>query len=123
MNVETLFDLHSRVAIVTGGAGLLGAEFCRTLAEAGARVIIADINAEAGEKVATDLRKENLQAIAVACDVTSPDAIKDMVSRTLHTYSRLDILVNSAALDPKFDPQHTPKRSGVRSEKLGVRAV
>ena len=45
-SVMQKFDLTGRVAIVTGGPGLLGKEFCRTLAEAGASVVIADINAD-----------------------------------------------------------------------------
>ena len=50
-----LFDLTGRAAIVTGGAGLLGAEFCRTLAEAGAAVIVADLDGEAAIHVAASL--------------------------------------------------------------------
>ena len=50
--LPTLFDLTGRVAIVTGGAGLLGAEFCRTLAMAGSSVVIADINIEAADALA-----------------------------------------------------------------------
>ena len=47
--IQQLFDLTGRVALVTGGAGLLGAEFCRTLAEAGARVVVADLNRSAAQ--------------------------------------------------------------------------
>ncbi len=58
MKIQEKFDLKDRVAIVTGGAGLLGAEFCKTLAEAGACVAVADLNIEAAKKVADALTKE-----------------------------------------------------------------
>ena len=45
MTIQEKFDLTGRVAVVTGGVGLLGAEFCRTLAEAGAAVAVVDLNA------------------------------------------------------------------------------
>ena len=54
------FDLTGRVAIVTGGPGLLGKEFCRTLAEAGAAVVIADINADGVNALATTLIQDGL---------------------------------------------------------------
>jgi 2-deoxy-D-gluconate 3-dehydrogenase len=101
-----LFDLTGRVAVVTGGAGLLGAEFCRTLAEAGARLVIADLNRRAAEETAQNLQRSGQAAIAVVVDVTDPEAVQRMVKETLDAFGRLDILVNSAALDPKFDPQH-----------------
>jgi len=110
-----LFDLSSRVAIVTGGAGLLGAEFCNALAQAGARVIMADIDAQAAASLVGAITQGGGQAIAVETDVTDADSVRQMVSITLQTFGRLDILVNSAALDPKFDPQHgtsTTQRSG-----------
>jgi len=47
-----LFRLTGRTALVTGGAGLLGAQFCRTMAQAGAQVVIADVNLLAGEALA-----------------------------------------------------------------------
>jgi NAD(P)-dependent dehydrogenase (short-subunit alcohol dehydrogenase family) len=99
------FDLTGRVAIVTGGPGLLGKEFCRTLAEAGATVVVADINANGVNDVTTSLIKAGYHAIGVATDITQPDSVHALVGETLSTYGRLDILVNSAALDPKFDPQ------------------
>ncbi len=99
------FDLTSRVAIITGGPGLLGQEFCRTLAEAGAMVVIADVNAEGVNILTTTLIKSGYHAMGVATDVTQPESVQALIDETIAMYGRLDILVNSAALDPKFDPQ------------------
>lgn len=105
-NIFDCFRLDGRTALVTGGAGLLGTEFCRTLAEAGAQVVAADINLKAADKLAESLRFQGFEAKALELDVTSPDSVKACVQKTLEAYQTLDILVNSAALDPKFDPQH-----------------
>ncbi len=99
------FDLTGKVAIVTGGPGLLGREFCRTLAEAGARLVVADISATAVNALTTSLIESGYHALGVATDVTQPESVNALVQETLATFGRLDILVNSAALDPKFDPQ------------------
>ena len=99
------FDLTGRVAIVTGGPGLLGKEFCRTLAEAGAAVVIADINADGVNALARTLIETGYHCLGVATDITQPASVQALVDETLLTFGRLDILVNSAALDPKFDPQ------------------
>jgi 2-deoxy-D-gluconate 3-dehydrogenase len=103
-NIFQKFDLTSKVAIVTGGPGLLGKEFSRTLAEAGASVVIADINAKGVNAVASALIESDYHALGVATDVTQPESVHALFQETLDTYGRLDILVNSAALDPKFDP-------------------
>ena len=97
------FSLNDRTAIVTGGAGLLGREFCRTLAQAGALVVVADLNASAAEGVADSLKREGYRACAVGVDVTRPDSVEAMVETALSAAGRLDVLVNSAAMDPKFD--------------------
>lgn len=104
--IQSQFDISGRVAIVTGGAGLLGAEFCRTLAEAGAQVVVADIQVEAIEVVIAGLEAAGYSCRGVPTDITAPASTMALVAETLDTYGRLDILVNSAALDPKFDPQH-----------------
>jgi 2-deoxy-D-gluconate 3-dehydrogenase len=101
-----LFDLSSRVAVVTGGAGLLGAEFCRTVAQAGARLIIADLEADKAGALAQELNQAGCQATSVHTDVADELSVQHMVRFALDAYGRLDILVNSAALDPKFDPRH-----------------
>jgi len=103
--IQEKFDLSGRVAVVTGGAGLLGAEFCRTLAEAGAAVAIVDLNEAAARKVENDILQHGYRVRCLMTDITRPDSVADMVNAVLEAFGRLDILVNSAALDPKFDPQ------------------
>lgn len=98
------FSIKDRVAIVTGGSGLLGQEFCRTLAEAGASVVVADINPQGAEAVAGTLIEHGYHALAVKVDITKVDSVGSLIDKTLERFNRLDILVNSAALDPKFDP-------------------
>ena len=117
-NLSKLFDLTDRVAIVTGGAGLLGAEFCRTLVMAGARVVVADIDVDAAKSLAISLsdlpskknQSSNIEvkssAVGACTDVADIDSVRYTVDTTLRHFGRLDILVNSAAVDPKFDPQH-----------------
>ena len=109
MTIQEKFDLTGRVAVVTGGVGLLGAEFCRTLAEGGSAVAVVDLNASASQQIADALTKNGQQAVAIVADITSPDSVKAMVDKTVSTFGRLDILVNSAALDPKFDPDAIQK--------------
>jgi 2-deoxy-D-gluconate 3-dehydrogenase len=109
MTIQDKFDLTGRVAVVTGGVGLLGAEFCRTLAEAGAAVVVVDLNASASQAVADSLADSGYKTLAVSTDITQPKAVNALVEQTLSAFGRLDILVNSAALDPKFDSEAVSK--------------
>jgi len=104
MKIQEKFDLSGRVAVVTGGVGLLGVEFCRTLAEGGAAVAVADLNVSASQTVADSLTNSGYKALALPTDITQPNSVNAAVEKVLSTFGRLDILVNSAALDPKFDP-------------------
>jgi len=98
-------NLQGHAVVVTGGAGLLGAEFCRTLAEAGAAVAVVDLNADAASRVADSLTGVGHRAVAFPADITRPEAVSALVEKVLSAFGRLDVLVNSAALDPKFDPE------------------
>ena len=109
MKIQEKFDLTGRVAVVTGGVGLLGAEFCRTLAEAGAAVAVVDLNESASQAVAESLKESGYQALAIPADITQPDSVHAAVEKIMSTFRRLDVLVNSAALDPKFDPDAVDK--------------
>lgn len=101
-----LFDLRDRVAILTGGAGLLGQQYAMALATAGAHVVVADINGQLADQLANKITEETgTKAIGVATDVASKSSVNGLVDQTLTTFDRVDILINNAALDPKFDIQ------------------
>lgn len=109
MTIQEKFDLKGRVAVVTGGGGQLGTEFCKTLAEAGASVVVVDLNVSASQATADALTKDGYKALSIPTNITQPDEVNALVGRTLSVFGRLDILVNSAALDPKFDPDAVNK--------------
>lgn len=97
-----MFDLTDRVALVTGGAGLLGEQFCRTLAAAGARVAVLDIRHHRAQQVAQGIAREfHPDALALGTDITHPQQVQQAVEQVMQRWGRVDILVNSAALDPK----------------------
>ncbi|WP_234053014.1 MULTISPECIES: SDR family oxidoreductase [unclassified Xanthobacter] len=87
-------DLSGKVAIVTGGATLIGAAVARKLVEAGARVVIADIDAEGGARVVTELGAAGL---FVRTDVGDDGAIAATVATCVERFGRIDALVNAAA--------------------------
>jgi NAD(P)-dependent dehydrogenase (short-subunit alcohol dehydrogenase family) len=103
--VNESFDLSARVIVVTGGAGLLGRQYGRALAEAGAQVVLADIDADGVENTAAELREAGLPgtAIGAAVDVTDEASVADLVRTTLAAFGRIDGLVNNAGLNPQFD--------------------
>jgi 2-deoxy-D-gluconate 3-dehydrogenase len=106
------FRIPGKVAIVTGGAGLLGAAHCRALAQAGGIVVIADIDGESADRIAALVQQDSGgQAVPMRTDVTDPTSVDSLVDQTLKRFGRIDILVNNAALDPKFDPASAASHS------------
>lgn len=109
--IQDKFNLTGKTAIVTGGIGLLGKEFCRTLAEAGASVFIADIDAGKAEAYTLELASQGYAAGFCGVDVTDPISVKAMVNKAVRETGRLDVFVNSAAMDPKFDASQANQSS------------
>jgi NAD(P)-dependent dehydrogenase (short-subunit alcohol dehydrogenase family) len=91
-----LFRLDGRVALVTGGAGLLGRRYCEVLLQAGARVVIGDLDGGRAEALATEL--PSAEALGVRLDVADEASVHQTVGRAVERFGRLDILVNNAAL-------------------------
>lgn len=107
--MTTIFDkfsLQGKTSIVTGGGGLLGKEFVKTLAEAGSTVFLADVNPPLVESCTRDLHGLPGAVHGLVLDVTNPKSVSAAVEKAVAMTGRLDVLVNSAALDPKFDPDH-----------------
>ncbi len=94
-----LFDLTGRVAIVTGGAGMLGLRHAEAIAEAGGTPVLADLSSEALEAGVEHLRERTgVDALAVEVDISNRDGVQAMVADVLNELGRIDILVNNAAL-------------------------
>src|SRR5687767_4278299 len=91
-------QLDGQVAIVTGGAGGIGAAICRALAKAGATVVVADIDETGAEQVADGIRSEDGSAEAARLDVTSPSEVGALVRRVAGRYGKLDQLWNNAGI-------------------------
>jgi NAD(P)-dependent dehydrogenase (short-subunit alcohol dehydrogenase family) len=97
---STLFSLAGRTAVVTGATGLLGQAHCRALAEAGATVVVTDLEIDACTSLARELGP---CAYGVVADVTDKESLRALRTRILQMSDRIDILVNNAAIDDKFE--------------------
>ena len=102
--IKKQFDLAGKVAIVTGASKGIGESIARGLAEYGAKVIISSRKQDAVDRVAESFRKDNLEAIGIACHVGDMDQLKNLVEKTVEKYGGVDILVNNAATNPVFGP-------------------
>jgi NAD(P)-dependent dehydrogenase (short-subunit alcohol dehydrogenase family)/predicted dehydrogenase len=104
--IPALFNLSGRVAVLTGGAGMLGRQYTRTLLIAGARVLIADRDGDAAEREADRAVADvGGEAVGLEVDVARPEHVAAMIDATLSRWGRLDVLINNAAIDPKTDRQ------------------
>jgi NAD(P)-dependent dehydrogenase (short-subunit alcohol dehydrogenase family) len=102
--VDRALPLAGRVAVVTGALGLLGREHCLALAEAGASVVAADLHAERCEAFARELRAmARTEALGVAVDITRRTEVERLRDETLGRFGGVDVLVNNAAIDDKFE--------------------
>lgn len=90
--------LKDKVAIVTGGAMGIGKGIVTVFAREGAKVIIADINEEAGRATEKELRDQGFEVFFVRCDVSNEEDVKEMIRTAVERYGALHILVNNAGI-------------------------
>lgn len=94
-----MIDLKNKVMIVTGGSRGIGASICRSAAAQGAKVLVNYVsNSESASSVVEDIEKKGGDAIAVKADVTDMSSVQEMVTLALESWSKIDILVNNAAI-------------------------
>lgn len=98
--LDQLLKLTGKTAIVTGGAMGIGLGIAYRLAEAGANVVIADINEEAGKKAVDELTHQGWQAIFVQTNVSEEADVRNAVTVATQTYQGIDVLVNNAGIYP-----------------------
>ncbi|MED3383365.1 SDR family oxidoreductase [Bacillus subtilis] len=99
MSIMERFKLTNKVAIMTGGASGLGKAMADALSEAGAKLVIADLNGEAADRVAKDLEERHgVPAISVEVNVTNEKQVEAMVDKVIKTFGQIDILFNNAGI-------------------------
>lgn len=95
--MKKLFDLSGRVIILTGAVGLLGTQYAEGLSQSGANLVLADINFLKCKKLAKELeQKYNVDVLALKIDLTNKKSVKNMISRTIKKFSKVDVLINNA---------------------------
>ncbi|VDR27136.1 Levodione reductase [Raoultella terrigena] len=92
------YSLENKVALVTGAASGIGLATARAYAEAGASVVLADLNAEAVQAAAKALTDKGYKAKAVICNAANLDEVESMVQETVSTFGQLDIAFNNAGI-------------------------
>jgi NAD(P)-dependent dehydrogenase (short-subunit alcohol dehydrogenase family) len=100
-NATKIFNLDRRVAIITGGAGLLGVQHAIAIHDFGGIPILADIDAQAARAAA---KRVGTRAVGVELDVTDPGSIEALRDVLLGKFKRIHILINNAARNPKVEP-------------------
>lgn len=108
-------DLSGKVAVVTGGGGILCAGMARTLAASGAHVAILDLNAQAAEKVAADIRANGGKAIGLAANVLERASLEEAAAQVLSELGPCDLLINGAGGN---HPKGTTSRETFSPEDL-----
>ena len=102
--VKSLFDLTDRVAVITGGAGLLGRQHASILAEAGGIPVLLDLPQAKPEVAAAAVGKQHgVEAAGYAVDITQLAAVEKVRDQVMSRFGRVDILINNAANNPKVE--------------------
>jgi len=96
--MSNLFDLTGKVAVVTGASAGLGADAALAYANAGADVAILARRLERLEAVKTEIEKTGHRALAVQCDVTNEESVKNAIQNVFDTFGKIDILLNNAGI-------------------------
>jgi len=112
-------DLKNKVAVITGGGGILCSVMAKAMAKAGAKVAILDLRAEAAEQVAAEIVADGGQAIGLSANVLELDSLKAAEEKITATFGHCDILVNGAGGN---NPKGTPSKEYLTKEDLESKA-
>ncbi|MEW6092425.1 MAG: SDR family oxidoreductase [Chloroflexota bacterium] len=102
--LDSMFDLTGRVAVITGGTGLLGLQHAEAIASAGGIPVLADIRTDAVDSSRAAFRERfGPEACVMQTDITDPESVRSLLDEVLRRYGRVDILINNAANNPKME--------------------
>lgn len=112
---KNLFDLSSRVAVITGGAGLLGQQHADAIFSAGGIPALVDIRELPEEKLRSRFGPD---ACSISADITDPASVRAVLDQVLSRFGRVDILINNAANNPKVENPSDLKKSRLENFPL-----
>ncbi|MCP4423152.1 MAG: SDR family oxidoreductase [Chloroflexi bacterium] len=115
--------LPDKIAIVTGAGQGIGAEIAKTLAAAGAKVAVNDLNPDRAERTAVTIRESGGQAIGIAADVSNKFQCSHLIDTARREWGRLDILVNNAAIKPSSSILKTDEYEWQRVMDVNLRGT
>ncbi len=122
--MANLFRVDGKVAVVVGGAGGIGEALGHGLAEYGAKVVIADVNAEKSEQVAQDIQsKFKSEAAAMTFDITDEKSVAGLAKQVVSKFGTVDILVNSQGVNVKFPATEFPVKDWDFMFNINVRGT
>jgi NAD(P)-dependent dehydrogenase (short-subunit alcohol dehydrogenase family) len=117
------YDLGGRVAVVTGGGRGIGLATCEALAEAGATIVIAEIDEGLGQEAAARLEAAGRKAESVQLDVTRPADVTRVAAEIAARHGRLDVLVNNAGVARNTPAEDTPDEEWLQVVDLNLNGV
>lgn len=118
-SAKQAFNIKGRVALITGGAGLLGIKHAEAIAEAGGIPILLDIDGESSKESAKIITETfNMECHGLCVDITNPDSISEALETVLSKFGRVDILINNAANNPKVEGSILTKSHWSRLENF-----
>lgn len=113
----------ARVVIVTGGAGGIGSEICRGLAQDGLKVVVADFIEPAAARLAEGIRREGGEALALQVDVGESASVSQMVRKSLESCQQIDFLINGAGVISRFSVGEMPEEEWDRVLRVNLKGT
>ena len=124
MSIWNQFELKDRVAIITGGATGLGKAMGQGIAEAGANVVIADINYELAQQTAAEFENDTgNEAMACKVDVTNVEDVDKMVQDVVNHFGHIDILFNNAGINEHVKFEDMPYERWVKNMDVNINSM
>ncbi|MDE2121170.1 MAG: SDR family oxidoreductase [Betaproteobacteria bacterium] len=115
-----LFDIRGRVALVTGASSGIGRSLAQALARAGARVVLLARREAQLEATLRSIERDGGQAAVLACDLLDPDVFGDLAQRAAHAFGDVEILIQSAGINPRVPALQTTPEIWERTLRLNL---